>query len=77
MKGAIILQHKYFIAHLDADLRRHIQNTNELCLPGKMAAALCKHDIVQAKGNMVQCNYQDHYPCVSRAAHQNQEPVSD
>lgn len=33
MKGAIILQHKYFIPHLDADLRCHTVNANGLSLP--------------------------------------------
>lgn len=45
MKSAIILQYKYFIPHLDADLRCHIQNTNVLSLPWKITEALCEYDL--------------------------------
>lgn len=30
MKGAVILRHKYFILHLNADMRRGTRNTNVL-----------------------------------------------
>lgn len=47
MKGAIILQHKYFIPHLDADLRCHTVNTNGLSLPWKITEALCEYDLCE------------------------------
>lgn len=47
MKSAIILQHKYFIPHLDADSRCHTQNTNGLSLPRKITAGLCEYDLCE------------------------------
>lgn len=49
MKSAIILQHKYFIPYLDADLRRHHRNTNEPFSPMEMRGALCEYDLAEWK----------------------------